>query len=85
MARPPRALSSLYASGGTRRPSAEHSISVASRFARVSGRLALTTQNVAVCRYEADWAENHAHPPSLPRNAVSCSASNAASWRRSYE
>ena len=48
-------------SGGMRRPPEEHSISVASRRARVSGRLALTTQNVARLRYEGDWAENHSH------------------------
>ena len=46
---------------GTRRPSDEHSIKVASRRASVSGRFALTTQKVAMLRYEADWAANHSH------------------------
>jgi hypothetical protein len=40
-----------YPSAGMRRCSAEHSISLARRLARVSGRFALTTQNVAVVRY----------------------------------
>jgi hypothetical protein len=71
--------------GGTRRPSDEHSINVASRRARVSGRLALTTQNVARLRYEGDWAVNHSHAGAFARNAASCSASNAASCLRSYE
>src|SRR5688572_8876983 len=73
------------ANGGTRRLSDEHSINVASRRARVSGRLALTTQNVARLRYEGDWAANHAHAGAFARNAASCSASSAASCLRSYE
>src|ERR687892_1351355 len=72
-------------SGGTRRPSDEHSINVASRRTRVSGRLALTTQNVARLRYEGDWAANHSHAAAFARNDASCSASNAASCLRSYE
>lgn len=72
-------------SGGTRRRSAEHSISVASRRARVSGRFALTTQNVARLRYEGDCASNHSHADAFARNVASCLALNAASWRRSYE
>src|ERR687892_824497 len=72
-------------SGGTRRPSNEHSINVASRRARVSGRLALSTQNVARLRYEGDWAANHSQAGPFVRNAAPCSTSNEASCLRSYE
>ena len=68
-----------------RRPWAESSISVASRRARVSGRFALTTQKMAVCRYPCGWDEKNSQAPAWARNRASCSASSFASCRFSYE
>ena len=68
-----------HASGGTRCRRPDDSISLASRRARVSGRFALTTQNVAIARYDGDCALNQSQADGLSRNAASWSASNAAS------
>ena len=59
-------------SGPIRRPAAESAMSWASRRARVSSRLALTTQCVAVRRYHGASAWNQAHAFRLRLNARAC-------------
>src|SRR5262249_60144953 len=66
------------ASGGIGRPSADHSISVASRRALVSSFFALVTQYALVRRYQAGCRDQYAHAPASARRRASISGGSAA-------
>ena len=67
------------------RPTAESSISVARRRARVAGRFAEITQCSACFRNDGGLAANHAHASSFARKFASSSMDSIGSSRCSKE
>jgi hypothetical protein len=68
-----------------RRPAADSAISVAGLFSRVAALSALSTHQLAPCRYEGGRAEKNSHAAAFARNSSSAAGSSPALSRCSYE